>query len=141
MWFALIAAMSVINSLIFLTGGNSGFALGLEATNWIDDYASYFAKEQGMGEGIKYAALALDLVLAGMFALFGYLAIKRQTWAFIVGMVLLALDTLLLIPSADWLSVALHGLALFFIFRGLQAAMKLRNMERAQAIAPHSVMR
>jgi hypothetical protein len=58
--------------------------------------------------------------------------------AFVVGIVLYILDGLLLAWAQDWLSVGIHALALFYLFRGLQANMKFHKMEQEQAQATMS---
>jgi hypothetical protein len=75
----------------------------------------------------KGTALLLDLLAAGVFILFGVFAHKAHTWAFIVGMVLFALDTGLVVLFQAWLSVALHVVALFFLFRGMQACRQIKR--------------
>jgi len=59
-------------------------------------------------------ALLFDAVVAAGFAGLGLAARKAASWAFIVGMSIYGLDALLLAWATDWLSVAFHGLALFF---------------------------
>jgi hypothetical protein len=118
-WFFWIAALSLVNSVILLLGKNWGFVIGLGITQFIDAIGSKLAEE--IGPLSKAVALLADLVAAGVFVLFGVLARKRQVWAFLVGMVLYALDGLLFILVADWLSVAFHAFALWGIYGGLKA--------------------
>jgi hypothetical protein len=73
------------------------------------------------GGAAKIVVLGLDLVVAGIFILFGVFANKRHLWAFIVGMVLFAMDTLLMFVFQDWISLAVHAFVVFCLFRGLQA--------------------
>jgi hypothetical protein len=104
----------LINSVSSLSGSGFGFALGLGITHLLAQI------------GNKSVVLVLDLLVSGLFVLFGVFAHKGHTWAFIVGMVLFALDTVLAFGQS-WLSVALHGLALFFLFRGMQACRELNR--------------
>ena len=69
--------------------------------------------------------LILDVLAAGIFVFFGVFANKRHSWAFIVGMILFALDGLLVLIRQDWLGLAFHVFALFCLFRGLQACRAL----------------
>ena len=80
-----------------------------------------------MGGGGRAIALGLDLLAAGIFVLLGFFSNKAHRWAFIVGILLFALDTLLLVVAQAWLDVALHVLVLFFLIRGLAACWKLRS--------------
>jgi len=115
-WFYWIAALSMVNSMVVIFGGNLHFVVGLGITSVVDAVA----KQVGS------AGSVLDIVIngfvAGVFALFGYFAIKGQRWAFLVGMALYAMDGVLLLTVRDFFSVAFHAYALFAIYRGLQAA-------------------
>jgi hypothetical protein len=134
-WFYWIAGLSLFNSLIFFLGSDRGFALGLGMTEFIDGFGQVFAER--MGEVYRYAAFALDIAVIGLFVFLGYSAGKRHAWAFIIGMLLFSLDGLLLLLVKDWLSVGVHLLALFYLMRGFQANIKLRNLEQAQVLAPY----
>ena len=119
-WFYWIAGLSLVNSIMSFTGSGFGFALGLGFTRIIHRFAF------GLGSGARGVALVLDLMAAGVFILFGVFANKAQIWAFIIGMILFALDTVIVFTAQAWLSVALHVLALFFLFRGFQACRQVR---------------
>ena len=81
----------------------------------------------GMG-----VALILDIIVAGVFVVFGIFARKRYTWSFIIGMILYALDGLLFFVVQDWLGIGFHILVLFFVYGGLSAMKKLSRMEQEQ---------
>ncbi|HMA35351.1 MAG TPA: hypothetical protein VKY74_12850 [Chloroflexia bacterium] len=128
-WFYWIAGLSLVNSILALTSSRFAFVIGLGVMQLIDGVGQALAQD-----GTKAApifALVADLLVAGLFVLFGYLAGQRQTWAFIVGMVLYTLDGLLLLAAGDLPSVAFHGYALFWMFTGMQANMKIRAWEQA----------
>jgi len=119
-WFYWIAALSLVNSIVAITGNDWRFIFGLGITQVLDELGNHF------GGAAKFVALGLNLVVAGIFVLFGVFAHKRHLWAFITGMVLFALDALLmLLLVTDWLGLALHGFVLFCLFRGLQACRTL----------------
>jgi len=71
-------------------------------------------------------ALVLDLLAAGVCALFGVFANKGQMWAFVVGMILFALDGLIFLLVQDWIGVAFHVFILYCLFRGAQACRQLK---------------
>lgn len=131
-WFYWIAALSLVNSVLFLTGSQWGFAIGLGMT----DLADAFGQLAITGTTGMVVALCLDALIAGGFAGLGRLAEGAAAWAFIVGMVLYALDAALLLWATDWLSVAFHGLALFYLYRGFQACRGLAAATAAEAIPP-----
>lgn len=114
-WFYWIAGFSVINTIIVFTGSNWQFYLGLGVTQFF----GLLGRELGnVGDGV---ALALNLIVAAMFVVFGVFAHKRHTWAFITGMAVYALDGVMLIPAQVWIGVGFHVFVLFFLFRGLKA--------------------
>jgi hypothetical protein len=88
-WFFWIAGLSLINSIAVFSGSEYGFIVGLSITQILDHLL------QGVGGNARIIALVLDVLAAGVFVLFGVFACKRHVWAFIVGMVLYAGDTLL----------------------------------------------
>ena len=119
-WFYWIAALSIINSIVVIAGGNFHFVVGLGITSVVDA----FAKRVGS------AGSVLDVIIngfvAGLFVLFGTFAVKAQKWAFVVGMMLYVLDGLLLLRLRDFLGVGFHAYALFAIYRGYTAAKQVQ---------------
>jgi hypothetical protein len=129
-WFYWIASLSVVNSLILFFGGQWSFIVGLGITQVIDALATVVAEEAGAGAGaIRAAALALDVGVAGLVALFGWFANQRKAAAFVIGMALYGLDGLLFLLVQDWLSLGFHAFALFGLFGGLKALRSLRELE------------
>jgi hypothetical protein len=127
-WFFWIAGLSMVNSVIFLSGSEGGgFVVGLGITQLFDAIGAEISSETGnIGTIIT---TVLSVIVAGFFVLFGIFARKRFAWAFIVGMVLYALDGLLFLMVQDLFSMGFHALALYFIFGGLKAMGKLNQME------------
>ena len=125
-WFYWIAGLSVVNSIATLSGSSWGFIIGLGITQVFDALAS------NLGGSGKLVALVLDLLAAGVLVVFGVFANKGRAWAFVVGMILYALDGLIFLAVGDWLSVGFHVFALFCILAGFSANQKLRALQRAQ---------
>src|SRR5215510_4793751 len=127
-WFYWIAGLSVFNTVINLANGTWGFLAGLGITQLIDGLA------KGLLDSIGGMAIAiglfLDLMAAGVFVVFGFLAKKRQSWAYIVGMVCYALDGLIFFLAQEWLSIAFHVFVLYFIYKGMSATIKLNDMSK-----------
>lgn len=114
-WFYWIAGLSLVNTIASLAGSSWGFIIGLGITQVFDAIAG------AAGGSGKFIAIALDAVVLGIFVLFGFLAGKCKAWAFLVGMILYALDGLIFLVMADWMATGFHVLALYFMFKGWQA--------------------
>jgi hypothetical protein len=123
-WFYWIAGLSIINSVIALSGSDWHFIAGLGITEIVD----YIAK--GAGNGGMIVAVMLDAFAAGMFVLFGVFSNKRQTWAFIIGMTFYGLDALIWILGQFWLGIAFHVYVLYRIYLGMKAANQLGELEK-----------
>lgn len=125
-WFFWIAALSLINSVASLMKGGWSFLAGLGITQVFDGVAAGLSGE--LGGAATAVALVLDLVVAGAFVGLGLLARRGLHWAFVIGMVVYALDGALLAFFQVWLSVAFHAFALYGIYRGFAAARKLNAL-------------
>lgn len=134
-WFYWIAGLSLVNSVLFLTGTDWSFVVGLG----LADVANAFGQVAITGTTGIVVALTFDVLLAGGFAGLGLMAQKGAAWAFIVGMVIYGLDAALLVWVTDWLSVAFHGLALFYIYRGFQASRALPPAPPAVSMMPPGI--
>ena len=126
-WFFWIAGLSVINSLIAVFGGDLRFIFGLGVTS-VADALSF----QSRGAA-KTVSFVFALLMAGLFVIFGVLARKFFHWAFIVGMVVYALDGLLLLYAQDYLGAAFHAFVLFLLSKGVSASKKLSELKRGHA--------
>jgi hypothetical protein len=111
-----------------LIGEAHGFLVGLGATQVID--ALFTERAAEWGEASKLTALALDTLIACGFATFGILARRRHAWAFLCGMSAYAVDAGVLVWLQSWPGVAVHALALFFLWRGLTATRALASLVR-----------
>jgi uncharacterized membrane protein len=144
-WFYAIAALSMVNSLIHLSRSEFSFVIGLGISQIIDGIALAITQEAPKASTtIQLIALALNGLFSGIFALFGWLALKRKGWAFVAGMVLYVLDGLLFLFINDWLSLAFHLFAFVCICKGYiglvnlarAGVSKLQEMELPQVLAP-----
>src|SRR5262250_3232161 len=94
-WFVTVAALSLINSLLSMSGAGIRFIFGLGVAELVDALA-HQAGQSGF---------ALDLVIngfvAGLFVLFWRFARKGEQWAFVVGMAIYALDAVLVLYFKD----------------------------------------
>ena len=127
--FYWIAALSVINSILSMTGSGTYFVIGLAVTLIADGITI------GLSESLPEAALIVKIVglvvsvlIAGVFALFGFFAAQGKRWAFLVGMILYGIDGLLMLAFADWIGVLFHGFFLWGLFGGWRALGELQKM-------------
>ena len=121
-WYYWVAGLSVINTLLSVFGAGIQFLFGLGITQVADAFG------QQLDGGGKFAALIVSLVAAGVLVLFGVFANKRQTWAFVVGLPLYALDAVILLLFRDWIGVAFHA---YVIFRLVRAFLACRALNKA----------
>ena len=132
-WFYWIAGLTLITSIIGLSGGGWRFFLSLGTTQVIDAIANEAAND--LGNATKVIAIVFDIFITAMFAAFGVLANKRQLWAYMLGMVVFLFDGVVSVLILDWLGVIVHGVVLFFMFRGYQAGRELVALEQSMAQA------
>ena len=124
-WFFFIGGVSLVNSIVVMSGNSWRFVIGLGITDIIAGFSARL-ESAGMTVGIL-----LNLLVLAMFAVFGIFARKGHSWSFILGMICYALDALLFVLlGLQMANVIFHGIALVFMFLGLQANMKLKAMQR-----------
>jgi len=117
-WFYWVAALSLVNSVVVLTGQHWRFIVGLGLTQVAD------AMVARTGHGLAVVA-GVDVVLIGGFALLGRFAQRGRLWAFVAGAAFYALDGLIFVAARDWVGVAFHAFVVVMAARGLQAARRL----------------
>lgn len=125
-WFYWVAGLSLVNSAAAFMGSDWHFFLGLGITGIIDALGSGVQTE-GIQRTGQIVALVLNLLAAGVLIVLGMLASRRHTWAFMLGMVLIGLDTLIFLLGPDWIGLAFHLLILYCLFRGLKACRELNR--------------
>ncbi|MBK9007267.1 MAG: hypothetical protein IPM31_09780 [Anaerolineae bacterium] len=127
--FYWIAALSVINSALLQFGGGMYFVVGLAGTLLVDTIFIELANAmQESALVVKVIGLIVSAAVAGIFALFGLFANRAMKWAFIVGMIFYAIDTLLMLVFQEWMGLLFHVFFLFGLFGGLSALNKLQQL-------------
>ena len=125
-WFYSVAGLSVINSIILMTGGTWSFIFGLGITQVVD--ALSMSGASGEAGPLPATALIVDIVIAAGVAIVGYLAFRGHTSAYVAGMALYALDGLIFVVAGDYLAAGFHGFALWGMWRGLSAHRELLQL-------------
>ncbi len=127
--FYWVAALSVINSAMLQFGGGMYFVVGLAGTLFVDSIFVGLAEVmQESALVVKIVGLVVSAIVAGIFALFGVFANRGMKWAFIVGMIFYAIDTLLMLVFQEWMGLLFHIFFLFGLFGGLSALNKLQQL-------------
>lgn len=130
-WFYAIAGLSIVNTVSYLSGATFTFVIGLGATQFVDGFMSAAAKQFVQPATlIRVIGVGVDLVIAGVFVLFGYLGRKRNRGVIIAGMILYAADAILLVLFRDFLGTAFHAWALIGIRGGLKALGQLQALDK-----------
>ena len=129
-WFFWIAALSLINSVILLSGGDTHFVVGLGVTLVADVIASAVASENPeIGGIVKGLAFGFDVAVAGVVCLFGWLSRRPMLPVFALGMVLYALDGLIYVLANEWLSVGFHVFVLIGMWNGFNAYRQMKAIK------------
>jgi hypothetical protein len=123
-WFYWVAGLSLVNTVMALAGSGIRFIFGLGVTQLISELGSE------LGAAGKGVAVVLDLLAAGVLVFFGYFGNKGHSWAFIIGIILFALDGVIFLLAQDWLGVGFHAFVLFCLIRGFIACRELKTDAR-----------
>lgn len=127
-WFWWIAGLSLVNTVLFHSGSDVNFVLGLGLTT----LANLLFVDQ------VPLALALSTLTIGFYVLVGWQAAQGRLWAFYVGLVVYAADALIYVQVGDWMSVAFHAVAIFFIAKGVMRARELGSASSAAPASPQA---
>jgi hypothetical protein len=114
-WFWWIAGLSLVNTVLFHSGSSTNFVIGLAMTTLA---SAAFANNMPV-------AIGLAGITIGFYFLVGLYAQRSKLWAFYLGLAVYVLDGLIYVLFQDWMSVAFHGLAAFFIFKGIARVREL----------------
>ncbi|HEY7797336.1 MAG TPA: hypothetical protein VIA80_01120 [Hyphomonadaceae bacterium] len=117
-WFWWIAGLSLVNTVLFYMKSDTSFVIGLGLTT----VASVFFQ--------MTVALVFIVATLAFYAYIGYVAQRGVAWAFYIGLAVYVFDALIFVYFEDWMSVAFHGLAIFFIMKGV---MQLREAPKPAA--------
>jgi zinc transporter ZupT len=138
-WFYWIAGLSLINSIAALSNSSWSFLAGLGITQFISGFALGLSED--MGGAVTVIALILDVFVAGFFVLLGVLGMKGHTWAFMLGLVIYALDGLIFLAFQMWFPLAFHVFVVYCLYKGFAANRKLKLLEAEIAGATSGVAR
>jgi hypothetical protein len=121
-WFYWIAGLSILNTAIYLFGGKITFVIGLAATQIVDGFFTGIVRSlpdssSGMALVVRGVGVVLDLAVAALFFLCGYLGLKQRKGWIIAGMILY--------------------FALFSLFGGLRALGEYQKLFPPAQVSPY----
>ena len=134
-WFYWVAGLSFLNAVLAASGQNIRMVMGLGLTELISALTQAFL-HGSLGTGGIVFILACNAFISGIAAGFGYLGLRRQAWAMIMGFVLYLLDAGLILLVQDWYALAFHAYVLFQLFNGIKACLELRRAAPVPAATP-----
>lgn len=120
-WFYIIAALSIINSILLYFNANIFFIFGLSTTQFVDGIV------YGVTGFFSPLALIPNIIIAGLFVLFGFYASKLKKWAFITGIFFYGLDALLSLLAEDWSGIIFHIIVFIILINGLASLKKINK--------------
>ena len=126
-WFGMIAGLSVVNSILAMSGTSVRFIFGLGLSQIIDALAHQ------AGSTGYLLDLIINGIIAGVFVLFWNFARKGEKWAWYLGMAVYAVDGLLLLLFKDYLAIAFHAYALYRMSSGLKLLPILERLNQQSA--------
>jgi len=133
-WLYLVAALTGINVLLTYMGANWRFAVGLGITDLINGIGL------GLGTIGMAAGVFFTVVVLGCLVGLGYAAAKRQSWAFILGIIALVMDTLLLVALTNtkfMIGIILHVLAIVYLCVGYNALRRFNKLGSSPSVFPN----
>jgi hypothetical protein len=126
-WFVMIAALSMVNSILAMSGASVRFIFGLGLSQIVDALAHQ------AGSPGYVLDLIINGIIAGVFVLFWNFARQGQKWAWYVGMAVYVVDGVLLLLFKDYLAIAFHAYALYRMSSGLKLLPILERLDRQAA--------
>ena len=126
-WFLMIAGLSVVDSILAMSGASIRFIFGLGVSQIVDALAHQ------VGSAGYVLDLIINGIIAGVLVLFWNFARKGQKWAWYLGMALYAVDGVLLLLFKDYLAIAFHAYALYRMSSGLKLLPILERLEQQSA--------
>ena len=127
-WFYWVAGLTIINTIIFVTGRIPNYFLGLGVAQLVDGYTVAIANGTEIAPLMHWVAAAMDLLLSSIFLLFGYRGQRSYRSWIVAGIVLYTLDGMVFLLLGVWLGVAFHAFVIYSLVRGLRAMDELNRI-------------
>ena len=131
-WFYIIAALSIVNSILVFNGSELNFIFGLGITTLID---SIFRDVLHIN---SFVALIPQMCIAVLFFFFGYYGKKSYKSAYLSGLILYSLDALVFLLWGNYLAIGFHAFALISMIRGIRSIKKTTEDNKENTVANNS---
>lgn len=114
-WFYWIAGLSLVNLIIGIAGSDVHFIVG---SSFVEFCTGLIKSDSSPGEILGGAGAAFIL---GFYVYLGRTASTPYKWAFMIGMIIYALDGLLYLIFSDVLPALFHAYVLYRLFTGMKS--------------------
>jgi hypothetical protein len=137
--FYYIAGISLLNSVLNIF--KFGFYGSLAITTLVSSIGLAIAESVNGGMTttliINAIAFAVNAVIAGAVAGFGYLSGRGYGWAYVVGMIAYTADALIMLWLGDWIEVLVHLYVLYLLWKGWSGLRKINAaLTKAEFTSP-----
>ena len=139
-WFLWIGILSMINLIFLITQQNVQFLVGL-GLNYVI---------LGISDGIRISmeidlmplAYVLTFIVSGLYLLIWHKSKNENKTAYLIGLIIYGLDTVVFVFSKDWFCLGFHIFAIIMLSTGYNALIvKKKETETANQNKLHSVYR
>lgn len=125
-WFTTIAVLSVINTVLIFADSSISFPVGLGTSLFAIAFLKHSPeKNTGLVLAIGLFLLAISFAIIATMWVCKVQARKGKLWAYILGLSIYAVDSLLSLVFQDWLGFGFHVWGIYSIWLGYQACKQL----------------
>jgi hypothetical protein len=135
-WFYWVAALSLVNALLAVSGQDWRLIMGLGITDILCYLPTVVTQSKELGVPEIAFIISGNVLVAAFVAAFGYFSLKRHIWVFVLGTILYLADAALLLIGKDWFSLAFHAYVLYLFFDGIKACFDLKAAAAPAPPAP-----
>jgi hypothetical protein len=132
-WFFVVAALSVVNSVLAVVGADWNFPFGLGIAQLVDAVRTMPLRHEPHPLFDIIFAVLVNFTAISFYVTIGVLARYAFRWAYTVGLIAYGLDLLLASPS--FIGILFHFFVLMAIYDGFRTCRKLVALDGAHVIA------
>ncbi len=129
-WFLWIAILSIVNITLVAFGQNTSFLLGLGVNYAL--LGIFGEVDEALGNNLMLYGYITAYLFSALYILIWNKSKKKKQKAYLAGLIIYGIDTLLFVLSKEWFSVALHLFVLWMLYMGYATLLRYRKIEREQ---------